>query len=564
LGFFCPEQQCWGRENRNAHKIAGMPEAKLKRARECYRGHAWSEAHQLLSIADESCPLGAEDLELLAACAYLVGRDHDFHQALDRAHHSWLHQGEQCRAARCAFWIGLTLLFQGDEGRGNGWLARARRLVEGRDCIEQGYLLLPIAEQCLGDRQAEAALTAATGAGEIAGRFRDADLSACARHLQGRALIQQGQVERGLQLLDEAMVAVSGGEVSPIVTGLIYCSVIAACHGVFALVRAREWTSALSHWCEQQPQMVAFTGTCLLHRAEVMQFRGAWTEAMSEAYLARHRGYQAGEGKAPAAAFYRQGEIHRLRGEFAEAEEAYRHASRMGADPQPGLSLLRTAQGHTDAACAAIRRVLSATTDLLQRAKLLPAYVEIAKAACNIEQARSAAVELGEIARRYPTDVLRAMAAQARGAVELAEGRASSLASLREAFELWQRCEAPYEMACVRLLTALACRELGDGESADLEFDAARALFERLGAAPDLGRLVALRGRTDQARQFGLTKRELQILRQVSAGKTNKAIAKELSLSERTIDRHVSNLLSKLGVPSRAAATACAYGHKLI
>ena len=483
-----------------------MLEAELKRARECHRRHVWREAHQLLSGADESAPLGAEDLELLATSAYLIGRDVDFHQALERAHHSWLQQGEQCRAARCAFWMGLTLLFQGDEGRGYGWLARAKRLVEGGECVEHGYLLLPIAEQCLGDREAEAALTAATGAADIAGRFRDADLTACARHQQGRALIQQGHVERGLHLLDEAMVAVSGGEVTPIMAGLIYCSVIAACHGVFALGRAREWTSALSRWCEQQPQMVAFTGTCLVDRAEVMQFRGAWTEAMSEACLALERGYQAGERKAPAAAFYRQGEIHRLRGEFTAAEEAYRHASRMGADPQPGLALLRMAQGHTDAACAAIRRVLSATTDLLQRAKLLPAYVEIEQAAGDIEEARSAATELGEIAQRYPTDVLQAMAAHALGAVELAEGRAqAALAALHQAFELWQRGEAPYEIACVRRLTALACRELGDVEAADLEFDAARALFERLGAAPDLGRLDSLRSRTSQARQFGLT-----------------------------------------------------------
>jgi ATP/maltotriose-dependent transcriptional regulator MalT len=542
-----------------------MLEAKLKRARECYRRNAWSEAHQLLSLADESAPLGAEDLELLATSAYLIGRDLDFHQSLERAHHVWLRQGEQCRAARCAFWMGLTLLLQGDAGRGNGWLARAKRLVEDRECVENGYLLLPIAEQCLGDRDAEAALAAATDASDVGGRYGDADLTACARHLQGRALIQQGRVQRGLQLLDEAMVAVSGGEVSPIMTGLIYCSVIAACHRVFALGRAREWTFALSRWCEQQPQLVAFTGTCLVDRAEVMQFRGAWADAMSEACLARERVSHAGESKAPAAAFYRQGEIHRLRGEFAAAEEAYRTASRMGAEPQPGLALLRMAQGNTDAACAAIRRVLSATTEPLERAKLLPAYVGIAQAAGHMDEARAAATELDDTARRYPTDVLRAMAAHAQSAVELAEGRAeAALAALHHAFELWQRGEAPYETACVRLLTALACRELGDVESADLEFEAARGLFERLGAIPDIARLDSLRNRTTHAGQHGLTSRELQVLRQIAAGKTNKAIASELCVSERTIDRHVSNLLTKLGVPSRAAATAYAYNHKLI
>jgi ATP/maltotriose-dependent transcriptional regulator MalT len=223
------------------------------------------------------------------------------------------------------------------------------------------------------------------------------------------------------------------------------------------------------------------------------------------------------------------------------------------------------AQGRADAAGAAIRRILSAATDPLHRAKLLPAYIEIALVAGDLQEARSASAELGEIAGRYATDVLRAMAAHARGAVELAEGRTQvALSTLRHAFELWQQGEAPYETARVRLLIALACRELADVESADLEFDAARALFEGLGAIPDLARLDSLRNRAKQANQRGLTTRELQVLRQIAAGKTNKTIATEFFVSERTIDRHVSNIFTKLGVTSRAAATAYAYNHKLL
>jgi DNA-binding CsgD family transcriptional regulator len=372
-------------------------------------------------------------------------------------------------------------------------------------------------------------------------------------------------VHAGLRLLDEAMIAVSRGELSPIVTGLIYCSVIDACQQVFASSRAREWTLALSRWCEGQPELVAFTGTCLVHRAEVMQSRGAWAEAMTEACRACERVSQSGDWKPPAAAFYRQGEIHRLRGEFGAAEEAYRHASRLGFEPHPGLALLRMAQGRTDAACAAIRRVLSAATDPLQRARLLPAYTDIALAAGEVQEARTACTELDEIAGRYATDVLRAMAAHARGGVELAEARArDALSTLRHACDLWQQGEVPYETARVRLLIALACRELEDGESADLEFDAAKALFEGLGAAPDVARLDALRNRATQADRHGLTPRELQVLRRIAAGKTNKAIATELLVSERTIDRHVSNIFAKLGVTSRAAATADAYRRKLL
>jgi ATP/maltotriose-dependent transcriptional regulator MalT len=542
-----------------------MLEAELERARECCQRREWSEAHQLLSLADQTTTLAAEDLERLATSAYMIGRDLEFHRYLERVHHSHLRNDDVCHAARSAFWLGLTLMFRGETGQANGWLARARRLVEGRDCVENGYLLLPVAEQQLGERDSDAALAAATDAAEIGERFGDAELTACARHLQGRALIQQGQVTRGLGLLDEAMIAVSGGQLSPIITGLIYCSVIDSCQQVFASSRAREWTSALTRWCEQQSGTMAFTVSCLIRRAEVMQFDGAWSEAMTEASHAHERSSQAGERKPPSAAFYRQGEIHRLRGEFEAAEEAYRNASRLGSEPQPGLALLRMAQGRTKAACTAIRRVLSAATDPLYRAKLLPAFVEIALAAGDMQEARAASAELDEIARRYSTDVLQAMASHARGAVELAEGRVrDALIALRDAFELWRQAEAPYETARVRVLIALASRELGDVESADLEIEAAAALFERLGGAADLAHLDTLRERATKVNQHGLTPRELQVLRQIASGKTNKAMAADLLVSERTIDRHVSNILVKLGVPSRAAATAYAYSHKLL
>jgi DNA-binding CsgD family transcriptional regulator len=538
---------------------------QLIRGRESYRRRAWGDAYQALSVADQRTPLGIDDLELLATSAYLIGRDRDFHRFLDRAHHAHVQAGARVRAARCAFWLGLTLLFRGETGQATGWLARARRLIEGCDCVEHGYLLLPAAEQHLAEGDSDAAHTAAAGGAEIGARFEDPELIACARHLQGRALIQQDQLQAGLALLDEAMLAVIAEQLSPIMTGLIYCSVIEACQEVFALSRAREWTSALNRWCEKQPEIVAFTDTCLVHRAEIMQFHGGWGDALSEASRACERSRQGGTPEPPAAALYRQAEIHRLRGQFPAAEEAYRNASRLGWEPQPGLALLRLAQGRTDAACAAIRRVLSAATDRRRRAKLLPAYIEVMLATGDFQEARSASRELEGIAEKFGMDVLRAMAAQARGAVELAEGDAgAALARLRPAFEAWRQVEAPYEAARVRVLIGLACRSLGDDEAAGLELGAARAGFERLGAGPELARLKSLSKSATSADAHGLTPRELQVLRLITAGKTNKAIATELSLSERTIDRHVSNILRKLNVPSRAAATAYAYNHKLL
>lgn len=539
---------------------------KLERGRESYRRRAWGDAYRSLSLADQLTPLAVEDLERLAVSAYLIGRDDDYLKALDRAHHAYLDASENVRAARCAFWLGLTRLLRAETARATGWLGRAERLLEqsGPDCVEQGYLLLPVAEQHLAGGNHEKAHAAAACAVDIGERFRDADLIACARHVQGRALILQRQIEKGLALLDEVMVAVTAGELSPIMTGLIYCSVIDACQQMYALDRAREWAAALTQWCNEQPEMLAFTGVCRVHRAEILQLHGAWEDSIEEARRACERCQDINQ-QATAAALYQQGEVHRLRGEFVAAEAAYRNASMRGREPQPGLALLRLAQGRSNAAAAAIRRVVSATRDRLQRARLLPAFIEILLAVGDIPDARGACRDLEDIAKSFHTAVLAAMAADARGAIELAEGDAqAALGSLRCAWQVWQHIEAPYLAARVRVLVGQACRALGDVEGAALELDAARTVFKQLGAGPDLARIESLSQETAIDHPAGLTRRELQVLRLVSTGKTNKVIASELSLSEKTVDRHLSNILTKLNVPSRSAATAYAYQHKLI
>ncbi|HSL01134.1 MAG TPA: helix-turn-helix transcriptional regulator [Rubrobacteraceae bacterium] len=539
---------------------------ELRRGRESYARRAWRDAYESLSRADQSAPLGAEDLELLATSAYMLGRDDDL-SALERAHHLHLDAGETLRAARCALWVGMHLSVRREMGRATGWLGRAQRLVqrEERDCVEQGYLLFPTMFQHEAAGDYEAAAATAADAAEIGERFGDADLFALAVQAQGILLVQLGRVVEGLGLLDEAMVAVTAGELSPIVSGMVYCGVIKGCQDAYELRRAREWTAALTQWCEQQPDMVSFTGTCLVHRAEIMQLHGAWRDALEEAQLAGERCAQAMNRTAAAQAFYRQGEVHRLQGEFAAAEEAYREASRGGCEPQPGLALLRLAQGKGDAAAAAIRRVVGERTEPVERARLLPAYVEIMLDVGDVEEARGACRELGEISAVYGSSMLDAMFAHARGAVDLAQGDArGALLALRHAWQVWQELEVPYEAARVRVLLGLACRTLGDDDTAAMELDAARGVFAQLGAAPDLARVDSLARSAASADAHGLTARELQVLRLVAAGKTNKAIAVELVLSERTVDRHVSNIFTKLGVSSRAAATAYAYEHQLV
>lgn len=541
----------------------------LTDARKCYAQRQWADAYELFAAADREHPSSIEDLERLAWSAGLTGHDEEMIKAHERLHALHLEAGAPLRAVRSAFWIGLRLMSMGERARAGGWLTRAERLLEGQpsDSVERGYLLLPATFRHTAQGDLPAAEAAATRAVELGDRWGEADLSAFGRNLLGRNLIRQGQLARGLGLLDEAMLAATTGELSPIFTGVIYCSVIEACNQSYALDRAREWTAALSAWCEAQPQLLQFAGACLVHRAEIMQLGGAWSESIEAAQRASMpRGST--ESDVAADAFYQQAEIHRLRGELPAAEEAYRAASERGREPQPGLSLLRLAQGRIEAAASAMRRVLDTVEVPLQRARFLPAHVEIMLAADDRPAARRASDELAAIAATLQAPVLDAIALQARGAVLVAEGDArGALSPLREAFTVWRELGAPYLAARARVLIARACRALGDEDGAALEQDAARSVFERLGAAPDLAQLDApppTAPTRAPGSDHGLSPRELQVLRLVAAGKTNKLIARELFLSEKTVDRHVSNIFNKLSVSSRAAATAYAYEHALL
>ena len=539
----------------------------LERGRQAYLTSSWREAYESLSRADQVAPLAGEDLELLATSVYMLGREDEWMQLLERACQSYSDAGMLLPAARCAFWIGTHLATRGEMGPATGWLGRAQRLVErdGSDCVEQAYMLLPVAFQheAAGDYEGAAATAAeAAEAGEL---FGDADLFALAVHTQGEIVVRNGRVREGLALLDEAMVAVTACGVSPIVTGIVYCGVILACEEVYEVRRAQEWTAALTRWCERQPDLVAFTGRCLVHRAQLMQLQGAWPAALEEAERAGARFKEAMNRGAAAKGCYLRGEVHRLRGELAQADEAYGEASQHGFDAQPGWALLQLARGNADGATAAIRRVLGETTEPLRRAGLLPAYVAILVSVGAVDEARTGSGELGELAAEYESALLQALAAQARGTVELAAGDPGvALVSLRQALRAWLELGAPYEAACTRVLVGQACQALGDQDAFAMELEAARNVFEELGAAPDLARLDMLMGGVETGARHGLTRRELEVLRLVATGKTNREIAGALVISEHTVARHVQNIFSKLGVPSRTAAGAFAFEHDLV
>ncbi len=525
---------------------------------------AWATAARLFREEDQQRALGLSDLESLATCLHLLDEQDEALATLARAHREALGSGSPTRAARHAFWLALTFADQGRRAEAAGWVARGRRVLSGQpESVEEGYLLVPAGLQALaeGDLSHAAELFARISA--LAEGFGDPDLAAMATLGHADVLLARADVRSGMALLDEAMVAVTVGEVSPVVAGMIYCSTIESCRRLFDLRRAQEWTEALGRWVEAQPQLVAYRGACLLGRAELMSVHGNWVAAVDEVRRARAHAAGPAADTTVGAAWYQEAEILRLQGQSSAAEEAYRESARQGRRPEPGLALLRLDQRRPAAAATAVDRALAEDDDPANRPVLLDAKLAIALATGDLAGARVAADELGLRAGDADSPLLSAIASRAEGAVLLATSRhREALAPLRGALATFMGLGAVYEVARVRVLIARACRASGDEESARLELGAARDAFQRLGARPALRQVADLlaQGRTSE----GLTTREIEVLRLVAMGGSNRRIAAQLSISEKTVARHLSNIFTKLAVGSRAAATAYAYEHDLV
>ena len=534
---------------------------ELLQARDAFNRRDWALAFDRLRGSGDLSP---EDTMALATSAYLLGNVDEAVRALQAGYQDRIRNGDSLGAVRFASWLGLLLNVRGEVAVGGGWVARAQRLLdtEREDIVERGYLLAHEFYQHLGRGDFARAGETAVLIVETGRRFSEPDLIAQGLMCQGRMTIYSGRVPEGLALLDEAMVGISAGEVSPIIAGMVYCSMIEACQEVSDFSRAASWTSALTRWCEAQPGLVPYTGQCSLHRGQIMRLRGAYDEALAEFALAQRR-YQLEGTAAPAAlALTEQGDVLRIRGKLDEAEEAYRQAAEFGFEPQPGLALSWLARGRTTAAVTAIHRLLAEAGGPVQRSRLLPAAVEILVAAQLLDEARRRSDELSEIASAFGISALWAMTAYAYAAVELASGETEdALGHGRESGRLWSDIGSPYEASRARVLVARALRELGDEDSATAELAVAGHGFADVGAAPGVQQVDKLLGR---ARPGGLTEREIEVLRLVAAGRSNPDIAHALVLSPKTVERHLSNIFTKLDVPSRTAAAAYAHEHGLM
>lgn len=534
----------------------------LAAARAAFDRHEWMAAFDAFSSAASGAGMSADDWFAMADAAWWVGEIDVALDAWERAHRDFVEANALGRAAMAAMYIAAHSMERGDSAAGSGWMRRTQRLLaEVPEAAEHGYPIYFEVFAAMGSGDVDHAIEAAQRMQDSGRRFDDANLVAIGLVGEGRALLKQGRLADGMAMLDEAMVCALSDDLHPVWAGAVYCHLMDACHDVGELRRAGEWTEAASRWCERLSDAALYRGICRVHRAQVLHLRGHWDQAEEEAnracagVLRLHPGTVA-EGH------YEIGEIRRLRGDLDGAEKAFRQAHGLGRDPQPGLALVRLAQGRVNVAATSLATALAGTEEPLARARLLGAKVPVALAAGEVDEARAAAAELNSTAERFASSGLAATAAQALGSVLAAEGEAAeAVRVLRAACRIWQDLDARHAAATVRVLLAAAYRALGDDDAAELELDAARAVFVQLGAALDVERID--RARRSVQLPAGLSEREAEVLRLVASGSTNHEIADVLFISERTVHRHVSNIFVKLGVTSRAAAAAFAVEHDL-
>ncbi|WP_281272193.1 LuxR family transcriptional regulator [Nocardioides marmorisolisilvae] len=521
-------------------------------ADELRRRRDWSAAYEAYAgIQPQDGPV----TEGLAESTWWLGNMEEAIRLYADAYRLHVDAGDLESAARTAVLLSIHCRLVGESAQSAGWDSRAQRVLEDLpECAAHGYPLY-LGTAGLTGSDLDAADASARRMQDLGRNHGDPNLVALGVYFEGRIRIKQARVAEGLALLDEAMVAALSDDLDTFWTGAIYCGLMDACNELRDLRRASEWTEATRRWSDPLPLASLYPGICRVHRAQVLQSRGSWAEAEQEA-LGACEDMAGIDVFAVADAYYEVGEVRRVRGDLAGAEQAYHQAHDHGRDPQPGMALLRLAQGRPDEAAASISAVLCAGgRSRLDRASLLAAQTTIALASGDLDLAEEASGELATTAHDFDSPGLRADSHRSCGSVMLARGRTmEALAELRLAFNAWNQLDVPYEAARTRMLLAQAYRACGDTDAAVREESAAQACFERLGV---------LTVETSDSPD-GLTAREIEVLRVLATGKSNKEIAEELFLSPKTVARHLSNIFAKTGATSRAAATAYAYDSGLM
>lgn len=517
-----------------------------------------SSWRDVVARLESRADLSLEDVANLANACWWLGDVTSYLRRGEELHDRFVEKGRPLDAAEMALRLAVTWAVRGDVPLALGWQSRAERLLDGlpRGPVHGLAVYTRAASELELDADPSRVLAAAAELDMMARQHHDKELDCFARTVHGMASVLEGDVA-GFRDLDEAMSVIVAGHVDPLWAGDIYCAVIHLCEGVRDLARMRAWTDSLSTWAAPLSSTFLFAGVTRVHQLQLLRAEGDWDTVERELgewseHLVGGHGWLAGVG------FYELGEVHRLRDRPARARACFDRARSLGIEPQPGEALLLHARGDTTQALDGLRVALAGAPPL-ERAPMLGATTEIALAAGDTVWAESAARDLADVAARYGTPGLLADAAVARAACDVAAGAAvAAIPQLEAAARTYREQRHQHALARVHESMATAHRAVGATGRAAADEATARAIYQRLGAAADLARL------TPRELPAGLTRREVEVLAQVSGGLTNREVAEMLTISQKTVGRHLESIFTKTGVTSRTAAAAWARTHGLL
>lgn len=527
----------------------------LLAARTAHVRRDWRAAYEAFALVAEDTSLGVDDLEAMASAAWRLGRGKESLRVAERVF-TQLARTDPPSAAMKAVDVALAWLTRGDVNIGQGWMNRARRLLDGEPVgPTHGYLAYLDAVVAVMNRDTALIGPRVTELRKLCAQVDSPALAALCHVAEGLEAMLDGRMAEAYGLIDEAMLPVLADEVPLEWAGDIYCIVLHHCHRLADLPRMRAWTQSMERWCNEFAGSATYGGVCDVHRLQVeaatedLRLLESRLVTASRA-LEEVNSWAAGEG------YYQLGEVRRRRGDDDGAFAAFGRARMLGVEPQPGEALLRCRSGDGDTAWTDLRVAL-AGLNRLDRMSLLRGAVEVALARGDVDEAERHCEELESGAAAFGTPGFRAWAAHARGAVLVRRGEhASALDVLEDALREYRTQQCRYEIAQVYEWMALAHQALGDHETAAADTATADNIYTQLGVEP-----VEPCGATAPG---GLTKREVDILRRIAGGATNKQVAEQICISEKTVGRHLANIYAKLGVSSRTAALAWAHDNNLL